>query len=398
MQDKDNAKDKDQGKATDKFGASYWTGDAPLRCVATCDETSDVRSFFFRPHTPPDQPQQFAYMPGQFITLELDIKGQRICRCYTLSSSPCRPYVASITVKRQPGGIVSNYLHDNLSAGMEIYALPAAGDFSYITEDEAEKYLFLSGGSGITPLMSMSRYIYDMRTDYDVVFVHSARTPTDIIFYEELESIEKSMDYFKLSLFCDGIGDSKEWQGAVGFITAESLLATVPDFLERKVFCCGPPAYMQNIRSILQESNFNMKQYHEESFNFGENAEDILEQQEVEAAASEGSIEPELPLEIASGISAAEPIESNEEAFKVYFKGLDKRIECPADSTILEAARDQGVQRAFMCSQGICGTCKSKLISGQVDMQHNGGIRESEIEEGYFLPCCSFPLSDITME
>lgn len=378
--------------AKDKFGDSCWTGNTSLRCIGVCDETKDVKSFFFRPDTPEDQPQQFIYIPGQFITLELNIEGKRVCRCYTLSSSSCRPYVASITVKRQPNGLVSNYLHDNLKAGMQIKALSATGDFSYlihnIKENKKEKYLFLSGGSGITPLMSMSRYMYDLRSQYDVAFLHSARTPDDIIFYDELKSIARSMNFFKLSLFCDTIGDKKEWDGFLGFINYSSLLAAVPDFIDRSVFCCGPPAYMKNIRSILQKSNYNMNKYFQESFNFDEKATNTTKEQKKN----------EVVTNVKYNSSLDKSNEIGKKTFTICFKDMDKTIECPEDSTVLEAARDQGIQRSFMCSQGICGTCKSKLISGEVDMQHNGGIRESAIDDGYFLPCCSFPLSDITME
>ena len=137
----------------------------------------------------------FRYRPGQFITLELEIDGEPINRCYTLSSTPTRPDTISITVKRATGGKVSNWLHDNLKPGMEIKALGPAGDFS-CTLRPAAKYLFLSGGSGVTPLMSMSRTYYDLGEDGDIVFVHSARTPRDIIFRRELAAMTNGMATF----------------------------------------------------------------------------------------------------------------------------------------------------------------------------------------------------------
>lgn len=382
-------------KGPNIHGVASWTGELPLKCIAVGIETADVKSFFFRAEA-----QQFSYRPGQFITLELMINDARVCRCYTLSSSPCRPYVASITVKRQPGGLVSNYLHDNMKPSMEINALAPGGDFSYVSQQESDKYLFLSGGSGITPLMSMSRYMYDLRAEHDIVFLHSARSPADIIFHNELKTLAWSLPSFRISLFCDTQGDSKDWSGHLGYLTEESLSAAVPDILERTIFCCGPPIYMQNIRSILSKIGFDMKNYYEESFDFAtQSKKTFIASPEIGAGVEAKAQETNVAGETATQPPVATSLPAREEKhYKVHFKDLNKNIECSSYSTILEAAREQGIQRPFMCSQGICGTCKSKLIEGKVDMQHNGGIRESEISAGYFLPCCSFPLTDINME
>ena len=135
-----------------------------LLCTHVRAETHDVKSFFFR--SPAGH--AFAFMPGQFLTLELEIGGARLNRCYTISSPPTQPHTLSITVKRVPGGPVSNWLHDHLSAGMTVRTLGPAGVFSNALHP-AERYLFLSAGSGITPLMSMARTHRDLCDDRDIV-------------------------------------------------------------------------------------------------------------------------------------------------------------------------------------------------------------------------------------
>ena len=90
--------------------------DETLRCVQVRQETHDVKTFVLAAQGP----RSFRYLPGQFITLELDIAGSKVNRCYTLSSTPTRPDLVSITVKRVPGGTVSNWLHDNLRPGMRV--------------------------------------------------------------------------------------------------------------------------------------------------------------------------------------------------------------------------------------------------------------------------------------
>jgi ferredoxin-NADP reductase len=158
-------------------GAQWNSGEQKtLLCCAVHDQTHDVKTFSFRC-------ADFAalsFEPGQFITLSPIIGGQTIARCYTLSSSPTRPFSFSITVKRVPGGVVSNWLHDHLKAGDRLTASGPAGNFTPVGHP-ATKLLYLSAGSGVTPLMSMTRASFDLAAALDIVFVHSARTPADII-------------------------------------------------------------------------------------------------------------------------------------------------------------------------------------------------------------------------
>jgi len=345
-------------------------GDEILVCCHVRPETHDVKSFLFRTRTP----NLFRYRPGQFITLELDIDGEAINRCYTLSSAPTRPDTISITVKRVLGGKVSNWLHDNLKPGAEIKALGPAGEFS-CTSHPAAKYLFLSGGSGVTPLMSMARTHYDLGEDMDIVFVHSARTPRDIIFRRELAALSGGMAHFRTAFVCEAAGDEPDWSGPIGYLSLTHLKAIAPDFAERSVFCCGPEAYMAAVRGMLKEAGFDMARYHEESFSF-----------ERHGPALETIVAKEDPGPAAAG------------AFKIEFTRLGRVIECGPDQFILDAAKAAGMRLPFSCAKGLCGTCKTKKLSGQVVMTHGGGIRQREIDAGMILICCSRPLSDVVLE
>src|SRR5918993_6072970 len=128
--------------------------DDVLVCRAVRQETHDVRTFVLAPR----DPRLFAYKPGQFLTFTFEIGGETIHRCYTISAAPTRPHAVSITVKRVPGGPVSNWLHDNLKPGSTLKAVGPMGEFTHV-DHPGGKYLFLSGGSGITPSMSMARTI-----------------------------------------------------------------------------------------------------------------------------------------------------------------------------------------------------------------------------------------------
>src|SRR5262245_16605546 len=203
-----------------------WNADSDetLVCVQVRPETHDVKSFLFRTRTP----ALFRFRPGQFITLELEIDGETINRCYTLSSAPTRPDTISITVKRVPGGKVSNWLHDNMKPGAEIKALGPAGDFT-CTNHPSQKYLFLSARSVVTPLMSMSPTHYDLGEDRDSVFVHSARSPRDIIFRRELNAMANGLSQFRTAFVCEHPGDERDWAAPTGMLSLQLLKSIVPD-------------------------------------------------------------------------------------------------------------------------------------------------------------------------
>ena len=239
------------------------TDSSTLVCRQVHDVTHDVKTFLFEPA----QPALFHHEPGQFITLQLQIDGRFVSRCYTISSPPTRPHLLGITVKRQPGGLVSNWLHDEMVPGKRISAEGPFGVFS-IARRPAAKYLFLSGGSGITPVMSMTRTLYDMGSDADVVFVHSARTPSDIIFRRELEAIAGTVPTTRVFHVCERDAPREPWGGLRGFLGGEMLQLVAPDLAERVVFCCGPATYMAAVRRMLGEARFDMRNYHEESFAF----------------------------------------------------------------------------------------------------------------------------------
>jgi glycine betaine catabolism B len=354
-----------------------WTSDVEetLVCCHVRQETHDVKSFFFRS----PQGRTFSFEPGQFVTLELDIDGEPVNRCYTISSSPARPHTISITVKRVPGGKVSNWLHDNLHPGAAIRVLGPAGEFT-CARHPALKYLFLSAGSGITPLMSMSRAHHDLAEDRDIVFVHSARTPDDIIFARELELIAASHAQFRTSFVCERVGARTAWPGVTGFLTLPLLKLIAPDFMEREIFTCGPAPYMKAVRDLLEEAGFARERYHEESFSF----------ETLNADIAEPLAEPAMESEAQTDQQA--------ETFKVTFAKSRREIECGANQHVLEAARQAGVRLPSSCAQGMCGTCKVKLVSGQVQMKHNGGIRQREIDQGMALMCCAKPLSDLVID
>lgn len=360
--------------------ATWQGGEIDLVCCEIRQETHDVKSFLFKAA----DGSQFKFLPGQFITLELNINGEVINRSYTISSSPTRPHTISITVKRTDRGIASNWLHDNMQVGLTIAAFGPHGEFT-TTNVKATKYLFLSAGSGVTPLMSMTRTFHELAENQDIVFVHSARSVTDIIFRKELDLIAFNQPNFKVGFFCEVLStveQSKPLQSntLIGRFSVDGLKHLAPDFKSREVFTCGPAPYMAAVRALLIDAGFNMAHYHEESFTFNDLPVDI--QDEVIADETHAHAD---SIRVPTG-------------FSIDFTKSATNVICAPDQFILDAAKNAGLRLPSACSKGVCGTCKSKLVSGQVDMKHGGGIRQREIDQGMILICCSKPLTDLVIE
>ncbi len=352
-----------------------------LECISAIEEAPDVMTFSFKTA----EGNWFRYTQGQFITLELPIEhpdgSGAIMRTYTLSSTPSRPYHIAVTVKAQKESVGTRWMLDNLRPPMRLKAYGPNGSFS-LADHPGNKYLFISAGSGITPMISMTRWLFDCAPATDVAFINCARSPDDIIFRKELELLAGRMQAMRLAFIVEESSARHVWPGLHGRIDRARLELLAPDFMHREVFCCGPEPFMNGVRSLLEAAGFNMANYHQESF---QPASDIS-----------SDIAPmERPEEIAAALPSAAPVAA---PASVAFSLSDIEVECRETDTILLVARNGGLKIPSACEFGICGTCKVKCLSGETEMNHNGGIRDDEIAEGYILACCSRPRGRVEVE
>ena len=345
-----------------------WTDDEALECVSILPESPNVVTVCFQAPSG----RSFDFLAGQFLTLELPVPGGPLYRTYTISSAPTRPKSLTITIKAQPDSIGTRWIIDNLRPGMRVKVKGPAGRFTS-THFPAEKYLFISAGSGITPMMSMTTEIYDLGRHCDVVFVNCAQRPSEIIFKHRLEHMASRIEGLELQWVVQQSDTYQPWTGYRGRFNQLMLGLMAPDYLEREVFCCGPEGFMQAVREALAGLGFDMAHYHQESFGPAEAGE--------------------LPV-VESGTTE----EVQAETAQLVFEESGISHECSAADTVLNAARTAGVAIPYGCSMGVCGSCRIRKLSGEVHMVHNGGISEDEIEEGYILACCSNPRGTVTLE
>jgi len=354
--------------------------DEALVCVAVRAETHDVSTFVFAPVTP----RLFRFLPGQFMTFELD--GAGVQRSYTIASPPTRPWRIEVTAKRTPGGPGSGWLHDAMRPGVQVRAIGPLGDFT-LQPEHGGTYLFLSAGSGITPVMSMARTLHDLGSDADVLFLHSARSPADLLFAEELAAMSRRPGFRSVGIV-EGDAPGARWDGLRGRMSPAMLGLLAPDLLDREVFCCGPAPYMEAVRAMLDAAGFDPARYRGESFDFGGPAPNQPSSREKYGHLKPGPV---------GGIPQA--IQTDGLAsFTIRFARLGREIVCPLGVSVLAAARSAGIRLPAACGKGVCGTCKSRLVSGTVEMRHGGGIRQREIDDGLALLCCARPTSDLVVD
>ncbi|WP_110689781.1 hybrid-cluster NAD(P)-dependent oxidoreductase [Salinicola endophyticus] len=346
---------------------TFWHDSETLECVSVLPETPNVATFCFQAPSG----GLFRYLPGQFLTLALPTAEGVVHRTYTISSSPSRPMSLTITVKAQRGSVGTRWMLDHLQPGMRVKAIGPAGRFS-LGDAPARKYLFISAGSGITPMMSMTTYLYDQGRDPDIVFVNCARRPSEIIFRERLEHIASRVTGIELRWVVEQTDRYAPWTGYQGFFNQLMLGLMAPDYLEREVFCCGPEPFMQAVRDALVGLGFDLdNHYHQESF--------------------------DAPLPETSDVPDSVVLDEESRA-EIAFSRSAVTHRCSETDTLLGAAKAAGVSIPSGCTFGVCGSCKVKKLAGDVHMVHNGGITDADIEAGYVLACCSHPRGAVVID
>lgn len=361
-------------------------------CCRIVDETSDVKTFYFIA-----EPQKlFHYAPGQFINLQVEINGQSVIRPYSISSSPTRPHHLSITVKRvaspsdlpgAPAGLVSNWLHDHLKVGDRVKFIGGAcGDFTCLP-NLPPKLLLISAGSGITPMMSMSRWVHDTLVDCDVVFLHSARNVDDIIFRTELETMSAQMPNFHLAVTLTQQPRGRAWMGLTGRISEVLLQFAAPDLHDRAIFVCGPDSFMRSVRSLLKTLQFPMQNYKEESF--GGRPSTPMHSVPVP------DLQPASERDTFTGQVSV--VETGAPA--IHFTQSDQRVTTDGTASILEVAEQEGIAIRHACRVGACGACKIRIHKGKVRYDAAPkALSATDEKAGYALACVGYPVNDVAIE
>jgi ferredoxin-NADP reductase/DMSO/TMAO reductase YedYZ heme-binding membrane subunit len=352
------ANDSFPGKAANKF----FRGELVVSAVR--EETPDVRTF--RLAAKDGGPLPFEYRPGQYLNLTLTIDGKRVNRSYTIASSPTRAGYCEITVKRESEGQASRHLHDSIIAGNALSVSAPAGKFVF-TGSEALSVVLIAGGVGITPLMSILRYLTDQKWQGEIVLVVCAKRESDIIFRGELASLVQRFPNIRPVLTLTR--EEGAWAGARGRISREHLLPHESLILSSPVYVCGPDDMMLATKQLLAE--------------LGVPAERIL----TEAFVSPGVANAPARDDGTAPTAELEPANPDDGPRVFHFARSGKSLEVLPDKTLLEASEEIGVDIPFECRSGVCGQCKTRVLEGRVVMDAEDALSAADRAHRLVLAC-----------
>lgn len=330
-----------------------------LRCVDRIEEARDVTTYRFAAIAPQAVPN---HAPGQHMLFQLDIDGEIHRRCFTLSSSPSRPGVIAITVKRN--GRFTTALDELMKPGAALEASGPAGNF-HLFDAPARKLLFLSAGSGVTPMLSMLRWVADMALPVHIIFHHSERCEADVIARAELAALSFALGKrMELSFRYTG-------EGAARF-TPEDVSLVCPDVGTRQVFACGPPGFLDAVRTGINAlEDFDPVNFKTESFGTG------------------GAV---LDVPVAGA------------PYEVRFLRSGAVATGDDGATLLALARRANISVPIGCEAGLCGTCRVRMSAGEWTLAATCADPERRVlstadkAAGYVLACTTCPRGMVEVE
>jgi len=328
-----------------------------LRVGAVVAETSEASSFVLE--VPEELRATFRYRPGQFCTFRVAVDGEEHLRSYSMSSAPATDgeLTATVTVKRVPGGLVSNALLDRVSEGDVLELTKPAGVFCPRETDRA--VLALCGGSGITPVMSITKHVL-ATTERSVRLLYANRERSTIIFEDALARLRgRYGSRLEVRHHVDADG---------GFLTAAEIAGFVGRTVDADFYLCGPGPFMDLVESTLHRMGVAQERIFVERF--------LVEQQEKDAALSQ------------AGATGGEEVPH---AVTVALGGRTETIAYQPGDTLLETARRGGLRPPFSCESGNCATCMAFLKEGAATMRVNNALTPEEVDEGWILTCQGVP-------
>jgi ferredoxin-NADP reductase len=355
-----------------------WQG--RLRVESIVSETPLVKTFRFR--SPIDDALPFTFTPGQFLNVAFGIGGARMNRSYSISSSPNERIYVELTVKREPRGAVSRHIDDLVSVGDEIEVGGPIGKFTF-NGTESDSVVLVSAGVGITPMMSIARYLSEQSWPGDIYFIYSCRTEADFIFDNAIAALEHRNP--KLHVVVTMSKPGPNWKGPRGRLSKELLTQAVPDLASRRVHLCGPPEMMDATKAMLTELGVPPEQLKTEAFGAVKPA----------PAAPGTSAKPTAP-----GTGPLVTFSKSNKSAKI---GADQTGEQASGDTgpgqtILELSEQLGIGIEFSCRVGTCGVCKVKMTAGEVDMAVQDALDDDDKKNGIILACQAKPKAEVTVE
>ncbi len=331
---------------------------------------------------------QFDYVPGQYVALRTTLEDQEIRRSYSICAEP-KPGEIRVAIKRDIGGLFSNWANDNLAAGDVLDVMSPAGAFiskhqmteinhpERINTDVEATFVAFAAGSGITPVISIARTVLAANTNVRFDLVYANKAAMDVMFVEELADLK---DKYPTRFALHHVLSREQRISPLlsGRIDAEKLTSLFDNVLRTddvdEWFLCGPYELVQLCRDTLAERGVPADKIRYELFSTGE------------------------PTKPQGNIGRPVQVDPSADNYDITFTldGLTGKVASPkhARESVLNAALRVRPDVPFACAGGVCGTCRAKVVSGTFTMEENYALEPDEIERGYVLTCQTHPTSE----
>ena len=325
-------------------------------------ETGSSKSYFIEEINR----KKIDYKAGQFFTLLVNVSGREVRRSYSISSAPGVDEDIYFTIKRIENGELSRYLFDNLKAGEIITSLPPSGRFT-IDEPESKLAVFISAGSGITPVFSLIKHILYQFANTDILLIYQNHSEDESIFREELLLLEKKFEarFSIKEIFSRPIGHNRPSQRLNNNLLEKILLQNITATSVR-FYLCGPEAFMRMAQFTLKVMGY---------------ASDLIRRENFFATA------PPPPF----------MTDTTPHNVTIHYHNKKHYLKVAYPHNILEVALKHQIHLPYSCRGGRCSTCTSRCISGRVKMTINDVLTPKDLQNGLILTCVSYPETDVEL-
>jgi ferredoxin-NADP reductase len=343
--------------------------------IKAVKDHSDAKSFTLVPDGGRGTNALAYFRAGQYVSVYLNIGGAKLNKPYSISSNPGDALGEentsyTLTAKKSAKGYASDYILDNWKEGDALELSAPLGEFYYERLRDADTVIGLAGGSGITPFYSMACAIATGIEDFRLTILYGSRTRENILLKDELDAVAARSDgkVKVVHVLSDEEADGFEH----GFLSADIIKKYTPSG-DYSIFMCGPREMYDYEDGEIEKLGLKRRRVRRELFGeFGDPARD-------------------------TAYPEAEAGKSYQLTVDVF--GEQKTVSCRSSQTLLSAMEDAGIDAPSHCRSGDCGWCHSRLVSGEVFVPESvDGRRLADVKFGWVHPCCTYPLSDITLE
>jgi len=304
------------------------------------------------------------FRAGQYINLVLNIDGVITSRAYSISSLPGKPYY-DLTVRRMPIGYVSHFLLDRTRKGDVFTVSGPHGNFYYEPLIDTEDLVFLAGGSGITPFMSMIRELTGKKKPLNIHLLYGSRNPADIVFEEELLNISHKHKNVKVDFIISE--PPTGWKGTSGLLDQKMIGSLVGSIKDKTFLMCGPAQMYKLCDEALKTLGVPLRSIRKEVF--GPPADVTMEQ--------------------------GWPAAATNMIFNIIEERLNKSFKAKATEPLLVSMEKAGIVVPAICRSGECMACRTKLLKGKVFIPPSVHCRQIDDKANYIHPCMCFPVEDL---